>query len=52
VLGAMSVETVVVLFYRGGGYNLQNGLSSSEGIMFVIFVINLLLCKKFFDFDM
>jgi hypothetical protein len=42
----MSIEIVVVLFSRGGGCKLQNGVSLSEDITFVIFVINHLLCKK------
>jgi hypothetical protein len=46
----MSVEIVVVLYSRGSGYKLPNGLSSSED-MFVIFVVNHLLYKRFFDFE-
>lgn len=42
----MSIEIVVVLFSRGGGYKLQNGLSPSEDLMYVIFIINHLLRKK------
>jgi len=41
----MSIEIVVVLFSRGGGCKLQNGISLLEDITFVIFVINHSLCK-------